>query len=98
MRASLSSTYDKQGLEQLLNAAHEISGYSLREVADLTCLSPAYICQILNGQRHPTRDTLIRLSACGWILSLPEINNILLRAGYKPLSTWAEKEDRLLVR
>ena len=93
---SLASTYDREQFLLLVNAAHQQSGCSLRELGMLTNLNPGYISQILNGHRRPSRDVLIVLACCGWILSLEEIDSILFNAGHKPLSSAFSIAERLL--
>lgn len=70
---------------ELIMAAHITSGYSLREVQDMSGVSASFICQILSGKRRPSRDVLIALCACGWVLPLQEINDVLTAAGYRAL-------------
>jgi hypothetical protein len=86
MTISLRAPYNKAQFQELIADAHECSGCSLRDLTALTNLTPGYISQILNGHRHPSRDALIVLCSCGWILSLEEINEILECAGHKALS------------
>jgi transcriptional regulator with XRE-family HTH domain len=79
------ATFNRSQFQMLVKAVQQKSGCSLHELHLLTDLNSGYISQILNGHRRPSRDTLIKLCACGWLLSLEEMNTILESAGYKPL-------------
>jgi transcriptional regulator with XRE-family HTH domain len=72
---------------ELLNAAYQQSGYSLRDLAAVTSLNFAYIWQIINGQRRPSRDVLIILCAYVFALDLEMTDQLLQSVGYKTLGT-----------
>jgi transcriptional regulator with XRE-family HTH domain len=79
-----------------LREIHEITGQSLRELAALSDLDPSYICLILNGQRNPSRDALVSLGI-SWRLSLFDVDELLLLAGYPPLGRSARREYHKMV-
>jgi len=74
-----------------LREIHETTGLSLRELAVMSDLDSSYICLILNGQRNPSRDTLVSLGI-SWRLGLFDIDGLLLLAGYPPLGRSAHRE------
>lgn len=79
-------SYSREHFRQMVNTAHASSGCSLREIEAMTGISSSFVCQILNGKRHPTRDTLILLCGYGWILTFEETNAVLATGGHRPLS------------
>lgn len=49
-------------------------------------LDESYICRLISGERsHPSRDALILLGAWGLELAVPEVDELLIAAEYKPL-------------
>lgn len=55
-------------------------------VARETWLDESYISRLFSGERtNPSRDTVILLSAFGLGLDLPDTEELLLVAGYRPL-------------
>jgi transcriptional regulator with XRE-family HTH domain len=76
-----------------LHDLHETRGLSLRETAALADLDHSYVSLILQGQRSPSRDTLISLGIA-WHLDLCEIDDLLIQAGYPPLGRSARREYR----
>lgn len=49
-------------------------------------LDESYICRLISGERsHPSRDALILLGAWGLELAVPEMDELLVAAEYKPL-------------
>ena len=74
-----------------LREIHETTGQSLRELAAMSDLDSSYICLILNGQRNPSRDTLVSLGI-SWRLCLFDVDELLLMAGYPPLGRSARRE------
>ncbi|GAB4549315.1 MAG: hypothetical protein OHK0023_13600 [Anaerolineae bacterium] len=73
----------------LMNQYHERNGYSLREMSIDTGLHFAYICQVLNGKRKPSRDAIIALCAYGWGCCITETNQVLEALGYCTLGNRA---------
>jgi len=76
-----------------LSEAHERSGLSLREVAQVSDLDPTYVHYILKGARRPHRDVIIALGFA-YRLERTEVDEILLLAGLPPLGRSALKEYR----
>ena len=76
-----------------LSEAHERSGLSLREVAQVSDLDPTYVHYILKGARRPHRDVIIALGFA-YRLERTEVDEILLLAGLPFLGRSALKEYR----
>jgi transcriptional regulator with XRE-family HTH domain len=74
-------------LTALLLAAHEASGFSMRDVSRVTGIHPSHISLILSGKRRASRDALILLCTYGWMLDIERIDEVLELAGYKSLMT-----------
>ena len=72
---------------------HELSGLSLREVAQACDMDHTYVHYILNGKRQPKRDIIIALGFA-YRLDLFEVDEILLLAGLPPLGRSALAEFR----
>ena len=70
---------------------HELSGLSLREVAQAYDMDHTYVHYILNGKRQPKRDIIIALGFA-YRLDLIEVDEILLLAGLPPLGRSALAE------
>ncbi len=57
------------------------------DIARDTLLDESYISRLFSGERvHPSRDALISLCTIGLGLGLPETDEILLAADYRPLA------------
>ncbi|MCJ7568116.1 MAG: helix-turn-helix domain-containing protein [Anaerolineales bacterium] len=77
-----------------LREAHECSGLSYREVAQICDIDHSYVGRILNGARTPARDVLINLLAFAYGLSRLETDELLILVGYPPLGRSARREHR----
>lgn len=77
----------------LIQEIHELSGLSLREVAQACDMDHTYVHYILNGKRQPKRDIIIALGFA-YRLDLIEVDEILLLAGLPPLGRSALAEFR----
>lgn len=51
-------------LTELLTACREMKGYSLRDVAQKTGLSNAFISQLETGKAEPSLRTAVAISKC----------------------------------
>lgn len=78
-----------------LRDAHERSGLSYREVAQICDMDHSYVGRILNGARLPTRDVLINLMVFAYNLSRLETDELLILVGYPPLGRSARRERGL---
>lgn len=74
-----------------LREAHERSGLSYREVAQICDFDHSYVGRILNGARLPTRDVLINLMVFAYNLSRLETDELLILVGYPPLGRSARR-------
>ena len=77
-----------------LREAHERSGLSYREVAQICDIDHSYVGRILNGARTPARDILINLLAFTDGLSRLETDELVILVGYPPLWRSARLENR----
>ena len=75
----------------LLQEIHELSGLSLRDVANLCDVDHTYVHHILSGRKKPKRDVLIALGFA-YHLDLIEMDEILLRSNFPPLGRSALQE------
>lgn len=73
---------------KLINEAHEDSGRTLQEVADLCNIDKSYLSRILHGTRKAKRDLMINLSWSGWGLGIEQGDEILKEGGYKTILNW----------
>ena len=87
----MENNFRRPDLLTRLREIHETNGQSLRELAAMSDLDSSYICLILNGQRNPSRDTLVSLGF-SWRLGLFDVDELLLLAGYPPLGRSARRE------
>jgi transcriptional regulator with XRE-family HTH domain len=74
-----------------LREAHERSGLSYREVAQICDIDHSYVGRILNGARIPARDVLINLLVFAYGLSRLETDELLILVGYPPLGRSARR-------
>jgi transcriptional regulator with XRE-family HTH domain len=74
-----------QDVGSALRRLREMQQLTLQEVAELACLSAAYITRLEHGKRTPERDTLIALLLAAFSLPVSQANRVLLLAGYAPL-------------
>jgi transcriptional regulator with XRE-family HTH domain len=77
-----------------LREAHERSGLSYREVAQICDIDHSYMGRILNGARTLARDVLMNLLAFAYGLSRLETDELLILVGYSPLGRSARREHR----
>jgi transcriptional regulator with XRE-family HTH domain len=78
-----------------LREAHERSGLSYREVAQICDIDHSYVGRILNGARIPARDVLINLMVFAYGLNRLETDELLILVGYPPLGRSARREHGL---
>jgi len=93
IQAQIPTSFPVRDYIFLLSEAHERSGLSLREVAQVSDLDPTYVHYILKSARHPRRDVIIALGFA-YRLERTEVDEILLLAGLPPLGRSALKEYR----
>jgi transcriptional regulator with XRE-family HTH domain len=56
------------------------------EIARQTWLDESYVSRLVRGERtNPSRDTVLLIAAFGLGLALPDTEELLLAAGYRPL-------------
>jgi transcriptional regulator with XRE-family HTH domain len=84
---------------QLINSYHVCSGATYREIEEVCEINFSYLSLILKGTRQPSRDVLIRLCHWGWRLNPADTDEVLMLAGFPPLShrtrrEWLEKNTR----
>jgi len=84
---------------RLIDSHHVCSGATYREIDQICEIDYSYLSLILKGARQPSRDVLIRLCHSGWHLDPAETDDVLMAAGFPPLShrtrrEWVEKNAR----
>ena len=75
-----------------LREAHERSGLTYREIAQICDIDHSYVGRILNGLRIPARDVLISLLVFAYGLSRLETDELLILSGYPPLGRSSRRE------
>lgn len=86
--------FDNENFYTLLNRLVDESGQSKFSIAAESCISEPFIYNLLNKERRPTRDTVIKLSF-GLKLSLENTERLLRLAGYSGLYV-RHKRDSIL--
>ena len=84
------ATYNPTGFSVLLRSLRERSGKSRYRLAQFCGVNEAYLLRLESGERrNPTRDTVVKLGlalvADSSSVTLDDVNELLLAAGYAPL-------------
>lgn len=75
------ASFDDKNFYALLNVLIEKSGKPKVKVAADSCISEPYLYNLINGEKHPTRDTVVKLSF-GLHLPLAITERLLRLAGH----------------
>lgn len=87
-------------LGELLFQLRKKNAFSMQKLANLTEISPAYICRIESGERKPSRELLeVILSHLIPNANQAEKDEVLIAAGYAPvnLKNFMGREDVLAI-
>lgn len=83
-------------LAEVLNENIGKADLAIKTIAELSGINNATIHRILNGEMHPTRNTLLRLA---FVMKMTfETTQVLLKAGNRSLLSGSRDRDRIIIQ
>lgn len=83
---------DKEKLGHTIRRLRLTNNMSLRDLAEKSGISYSFISSIEKGRFSPSRDTIVAL---GQALSGADLNELLMRAGFAPMTGLVKEENAL---